>query len=74
MGHWKPVTLFGPSAYSCVALLLVCYLDILLVPYTKVEETFSLHVVYDLLYYGPAKQTLQHVRPLLATVDIGRAS
>lgn len=31
----------------------VAYLHVLLAPYTKVEESFTLHAVHDVLAYGP---------------------
>ena len=42
------------KAASCL-LLAVCWAHVLLVPFTKVEESFTLHAVHDLLHYGPAE-------------------
>lgn len=38
-------------------LFALCWAYVLLVPFTKVEESFSLHAVHDLLLYGPAGDT-----------------
>lgn len=42
------------KAASCL-LLAVCWAHVLIVPFTKVEESFTLHAVHDLLHYGPAE-------------------
>lgn len=35
---------------------------VLLAPYTKVEESFSLHAIHDVLMYGVGPDTLYNVR------------
>lgn len=52
----------GPSVLACILLLAVCWTHVFLAPYTKVEETFSLHAVHDLLYYGPEASQLPKVQ------------
>jgi hypothetical protein len=40
----------------------VVWTHVLLAPYTKVEESFTLHAVHDLLLYGGSPDALQKVR------------
>ena len=40
----------------------VAWAHVLLAPYTKVEESFTLHALHDLLLYGGNSDALQKVR------------
>lgn len=41
--------------------LVVGWMHVLLAPYTKVEESFSLHVTHDVLMYGMSPESLYNV-------------
>jgi alpha-1,6-mannosyltransferase len=42
-------------------LLAVAYAHVLLAPYNKVEESFNLHAVHDVLAYGLGKDAISQV-------------
>ena len=44
---------------------LVGWLYVLLAPYTKVEESFSLHATHDIIYHGVSPSALPNVRYVL---------
>ena len=48
-------------ALDCL-LLFTAYTHVFLAPYTKVEESFNLHAVHDVLMYGVHSDTLHNVR------------
>lgn len=48
-------------ALDCV-LLLTAWTHVALAPYTKVEESFNLHAVHDVLMYGVRPDGLHNVR------------
>lgn len=41
--------------------LVVSWTHVLLAPYTKVEESFNLHVTHDVLMYGVSPKSLRNV-------------
>ena len=43
----------------------VTILHVLLAPYTKVEESFNLHAVHDVLMYGVGPENLSKVGHLI---------
>jgi alpha-1,6-mannosyltransferase len=45
-----------------VLLYVVAWAHVLLAPYSKVEESFTLHAIHDLLFYGGDPDALQKVR------------
>lgn len=45
-----------------VLVLATGYTHVLLAPYTKVEESFNLHAVHDVLMYGVFPSSLHNVR------------
>jgi hypothetical protein len=47
--------------------LAVTYAHIFLSPYSKVEESFTLHAVHDVLAYGHEPNQVAKVRTLLST-------
>jgi alpha-1,6-mannosyltransferase len=50
--------------------LAVTFAHVLLSPYTKVEESFTLHAVHDVLAYGHRPHGLSRVSLLLSTAVI----
>lgn len=44
-----------------LALLATAWGHVLLAPYTKVEESFNLHAVHDVLMYGVVPDAIQNV-------------
>jgi alpha-1,6-mannosyltransferase len=44
-----------------LALLATAWVHVFLAPYTKVEESFNLHAVHDVLMYGVGPNAIQHV-------------
>jgi alpha-1,6-mannosyltransferase len=44
-----------------VLLYVIAWAHVLLAPYTKVEESFTLHAIHDLLFYGGHPDALQKV-------------
>lgn len=53
------------SSILDVLLLATSWTHVLLAPYTKVEESFNLHAVHDVLMYGVRPEALQNVRVLV---------
>jgi len=51
----------GMSFVLDLALLATAWSHVLLAPYTKVEESFNLHAVHDVLMYGIAPDAIQNV-------------
>jgi hypothetical protein len=51
-----------PTTLTLDALLLaVSYLHVFLAPYTKVEESFGIHAVHDVLMYGVGPKAVEKV-------------
>ena len=44
-----------------LALLATAWCHVFLAPYTKVEESFNLHAVHDVLMYGIGPDAIQNV-------------
>lgn len=49
------------SLVQDLALLTVAWGHVLLAPYTKVEESFNLHAVHDVLMYGVGPDAIENV-------------
>jgi hypothetical protein len=45
-------------------LFVVAWVHVLLAPYTKVEESFNLHAVHDVVMYGVGPSAISKVRDL----------
>jgi len=50
-------------------LFTVGWAHVLLAPYTKVEESFNLHAVHDVLMYGIRSDALHNVCRFLMNID-----
>jgi len=55
--HHQP----GMKFIQDLALLATAWVHVFLAPYTKVEESFNLHAVHDVLMYGVGPGALQKV-------------
>jgi hypothetical protein len=55
-----------------VLIYAVAWTHVLLAPYTKVEESFNLHAIHDLLLFGGHRDALQKVS--LGLVIVSRIS
>lgn len=49
------------SLFQDLALLATAWGHVFLAPYTKVEESFNLHAVHDVLMYGVGPDAIQNV-------------
>jgi alpha-1,6-mannosyltransferase len=52
-----------------VLIFAVAWTHVLLAPYTKVEESFNLHAIHDLILYGGHPDALQKVRNRLVILS-----
>ena len=53
---WQMTLVFDALIYA------IAWTHVLLAPYTKVEESFTLHALHDLLLYGGSPDALQKVK------------
>ena len=62
LGGTPEVTTPPMSLVLDILIFAVAWTHVLLSPYTKVEESFNLHAIHDLLFYGGHPDALQKVR------------
>ncbi|KAL1671841.1 Alg9-like mannosyltransferase family-domain-containing protein [Schizophyllum commune] len=55
------MTLFAPEVALDALLLATSYAHVLLAPYTKVEESFNLHAIHDVYFFGADINAYDHV-------------
>ncbi|KAI4525912.1 hypothetical protein K525DRAFT_233909 [Schizophyllum commune Loenen D] len=55
------MTLFAPDVALDALLLATSYAHVLLAPYTKVEESFNLHAIHDVFFFGADINAYDHV-------------
>ena len=58
------------SLVQDLVLLTVAWGHVLLAPYTKVEESFNLHAVHDVLMYGVGPDAIENVSGDFSCADI----
>lgn len=59
-----PTALSSMSAALDLLVLATAWTHVFLAPYTKVEESFNLHAVHDVLMYGVRPNVLENVRTI----------